>query len=78
MDMTDTTATEVSVSAVAAHFQAVLASSAAHIALINSQPTLYPGGLPVTLDNMRKQLSFAQQQVQAAMPVATASQPPAS
>ena len=72
---TSTPSTEVAVSDVASHYAAVIASADAHVALINSKPVLYPGGLPAVLDNMARQTSFLTARVQAAAPVVT---PPAA
>ena len=61
-------ATEVSVSDIAAHYAAIVASAQAHVALIQSKPALYPGGLPAVLDNMMRQVNFLVARVQAAAP----------
>ncbi|MHB8286371.1 MAG: hypothetical protein ACYDD1_17095 [Caulobacteraceae bacterium] len=65
--------TEVSVSDIAAHYAAVIASATAHVALINSKTALYPGGLPAVLDNMARQTTFLSQKVAAAAPVVASS-----
>lgn len=70
---TATAPTEVSVSDIAAHYAAVVASATAHVALINSKVALYPGGLPAPLDNMARQVTFLAQKVAAAAPAVAGS-----